>query len=188
VDAFNPEPIVGWDRADERPVECLLGAFMLIRRAALERVGGLDERFFLMYEDADWCKRAGDAGYTLLFWPGARIVHLGGASWKQLPVVTFANSHVSALDYFAKHHPRAVGTVRVLSRAGMALKIALLRAKLAVRPGDGYAAKHLEMARAAAEVLRTGRPMEYGRWHEVGRRAADGGATSASAAAPTPAG
>lgn len=180
LDAFNREPIVGWDRADERPVECLLGAFMLIRRAALERVGGLDERFFMMYEDVDWCKRAGDAGYTLLFWPGARIVHLGGASWKQVPVVTFANSHVSALDYFAKHHPEALGTVRALSRLGMALKAGLLRAKLWVRPRDEYATRHLEMARAAAEVLRTGRPMEYGQWHEVGK----GGRSIA----PTPAG
>ena len=117
-DLFNPEPDVHWDRTDTRSVECLLGAFMLIRRRVLETLGGLDERFFLMYEDADWCRRAVDAGYRLMFWPGAHITHIGGQFWKQEPVVVFANAHLSAMTYFAKHHPRSLGVVRAISRFG----------------------------------------------------------------------
>lgn len=153
---FNPEPIPGWDRSDERPVPCILGAFMLIRREALQRVGGLDEDYFLMYEDTDWCKRAGNAGYEIRYWPGAFITHIGGQSWKQEPIETYANSQVASLLYFRKHHPRAVGTVKLFSRVGMELKIALLRLRLLRKPDDAWTRSHLPMAVAAREALRTG--------------------------------
>lgn len=166
-DLFNPERIPGWDRSDTRPVPCMLGAFMLIRRTAMEKIGTLDERFFLMYEDVDWCKRAVDGGWKLMFWPEARITHLGGSSWKLEPIVVFANSHVSAMAYFRKHHPRAVGVVRAVSLIGMELKIALLRLNLLRRPGDSYTLDHLEMARAARRTLRTGDVLRYGKWTET---------------------
>jgi hypothetical protein len=163
-DLFNHEPDIRWDRSDMRPVECILGAFMLIRRSVLERLGGLDERFFLMYEDVDWCKRARDAGYTILFWPGAYITHIGGSFWKQEPIVTFANSHISAMEYFKKHHPKALRNVHIAHRIGMNVKIALLQLNLLRKPGDEYTVKHLAMARAARETLRTGKGIEYGNW------------------------
>ncbi|MDX1934090.1 MAG: glycosyltransferase family 2 protein [Capsulimonadales bacterium] len=153
---FNPEPDLGWDRRDTRAVECLLGAFMLIRREALQRIGGLDERFFLMYEDVDWCKRARDAGYRLMFWPEAHITHIGGSSWKQEPIVTFANSHLSAMKYMEKHHSRALKSVHYIHGVGMELKIMLLRWNLLRKPGDVYTIRHLAMAKAARHALRTG--------------------------------
>ena len=155
-DLFNPEPIPHWDRQDTRAVEAILGAFMLIRHTALERIGGLDERFFLMYEDMDWCKRASLAGFRILFWPDARITHIGGSSWRQEKVATYANSHISALQYFAKHHSRALPTVRAIVRLGMALKIALLRVNLLRKPGDPYTVEHLAMARAARQAVSDG--------------------------------
>ena len=166
-DWFNREQMVGWDRRDTRQVEGLLGAFMLIRRAAIEQIGVLDERFFLMYEDIDWCKRAQTAGLKCWFWPGAYITHIGGQFWKQEPVVTFANSHLSAMAYFRKHYPRSVGVVQAVSRAGMALKVALLRLNLIRKPGDAYTVSHLQMARAAQEALRTGKAMTYGNWADT---------------------
>ena len=155
-DWLNRETMPRWDRSDARPVECLLGAFMLMRRDALEQIGGLDERFFLMYEEVDWCRRARDAGRTLWFWPGASITHLGGESWKQDPVATFAVTHVSAMQYFEKHHPHAKGIVRLVSRAAMELKIGLLRLSLLRRAGDPLSLRRLEMARAARYALKTG--------------------------------
>lgn len=167
---FNPEPIPGWDRADTRPVEAVLGAFILIRREAWETVGGLDERFFLMYEDMDWCKRVSDAGRKLIFWPEERITHYGGGSWRHEKIATYANSHRSALQYFEKHHPRALPTVRGAAIVGMWLKIGLLRLNLLRKPGDEYTITHLAMAHKAMETL-TGR--ETGRVVEV-RREAEG--------------
>jgi hypothetical protein len=153
-DFFNPEPEISWDRKNERSVECLLGAFMMIRREALEKIGLLDERFFLMYEDIDWCKRAADAGYRLMFLPDVFITHIGGASWRQTPIETYADSHIAAMQYFHKHFPRSAGLVHLTHRGGMWLKICALRLNLARKPGDEYSLKHLAMAQNAAKALR----------------------------------
>jgi GT2 family glycosyltransferase len=163
VDLFNRERFVGWDKRDARPVPAALGAFLLLRSEAVRVLPGglLDENFFLMYEDVDLCKRLGDAGHALWYWPGARIVHLGGQSTRQRPVQTYATSHRSALVYFHKHHLRAVPFVRAALRVGMELKIGLLRLDSLRRPNDEWIARHLAMARAARTALRgspTGAP------------------------------
>ena len=180
VDLFNRERFIGWDKRDARKVPCLHGCFMVIRRTALETVGVLDDRFFLMYEEVDWCKRAGNAGWDLWFWPDEHITHIGGQWTKQEPVIAYANSHVSAMIYFAKHHPRSVWWVRLASRVGMELKILLLRLNALRKPGDAYTTSHLQMALAARTTLRTGRTIRYGEW-----KSALSGAKNAEPAAPT---
>jgi GT2 family glycosyltransferase len=60
--------------------EWVSGACMLIRRDALERIGGMDERFFLYCEDTDVCRRLWDAGLSVRFTPAAVARHVGGAS------------------------------------------------------------------------------------------------------------
>ena len=163
-DLFNPEWLVRWDKSDARPVPCIVGAFMLMRREVVEKLGGLDERFFLMYEDTDYCKRLGDGGYKIWYWPDAHIVHLKGQWTKQQPMIAFANSQVSALIYFRKHHPRSVWWLRIVMRLGMEMKIGLLRLNALRRPNDEYTRSHLEMARAARATLKTGQPIRYGGW------------------------
>jgi hypothetical protein len=61
-------------------VDWISGACMLMRRDALEDVGLLDESFFLYYEETDWCKRAGEAGWEARHLPTVSIVHIGGQS------------------------------------------------------------------------------------------------------------
>ena len=71
------------DRGQYRAVEetgYLTGCCLLATRAAWERVGLLDERYFIYAEDADWCLRARAAGFRLLFVPGARLWHKVSAS------------------------------------------------------------------------------------------------------------
>ncbi len=63
-----------------REVEWVMGACMLVRRDAVEQVGPLDEAFFLFSEETDWCRRFRDAGWKVLFYPGAECVHVGAAS------------------------------------------------------------------------------------------------------------
>jgi N-acetylglucosaminyl-diphospho-decaprenol L-rhamnosyltransferase len=58
-----------------RPVDWVMGAWMLVRRAALERVGPMDARFFLYFEDVDWCYRMWEAGYEVHYFPLATFVH-----------------------------------------------------------------------------------------------------------------
>jgi GT2 family glycosyltransferase len=64
-----------FDHRSERAVDWVLGGCLLVRRAAMERVGPLDERFFLYFEDVDWCTRMWRAGWEVLYFPGARFTH-----------------------------------------------------------------------------------------------------------------
>lgn len=73
-----------WDRAREREVDALSGACLLVRRAALEQVGLLDERFTMYTEEVDWCKRMRARGWRVGFVPGARVVHYGEQSARQV--------------------------------------------------------------------------------------------------------
>ena len=60
-------------------VEAISGSFMLVRRAALDEVGPLDEGYFLHCEDLDWFVRFGRAGWGIYLVPDAEVVHHKGA-------------------------------------------------------------------------------------------------------------
>lgn len=108
-----------WDpRAYERPgePEWLSGACLLVRRDALERIGGMDERFFLYCEDIDLCRRLGGAGYRVGYEPGAIAQHEGGASAPR--TTTHAIYARSRVTYARKHYRRPLVP---LERLGIAL-------------------------------------------------------------------
>ena len=69
-----------WDHDERRTVDWAVGAAWLVRRAALEAVGPLDERFFMYGEDLEWCWRARRAGWSVVFEPAAVVRHVGNAS------------------------------------------------------------------------------------------------------------
>ncbi len=70
---FKPE---GWGPArNTSPALAVTGACMYVTRAVLDRVGLLDERYPMAYEDVDWCLRAWQAGFRVLYFPAARLVH-----------------------------------------------------------------------------------------------------------------
>ncbi len=80
----------------ERPgePEVLSGACLLFRRAALERVGLLDDRLVLNYDDVEWSLRARRHGLRLAYVPAAAVTHLGGAS----RVLDLDSASVATLD------------------------------------------------------------------------------------------
>jgi hypothetical protein len=67
-------------------VEAISGAFMFVRRKAIDEVGPLDDGYFMHCEDLDWCMRFGMAGWKILFVPGATITHAHGVSSAGRPV------------------------------------------------------------------------------------------------------
>jgi hypothetical protein len=69
-----------FDHSSVREVESLQGAALLVRRAATEQVGLFDEAFFMFSEETDWLHRFRAAGWKVLFFPGAEVAHVGGAS------------------------------------------------------------------------------------------------------------
>jgi GT2 family glycosyltransferase len=92
-------------------VDWVSGASMMIRRSAFDAVGGMDEGFFLYWEDADFCVRLRRAGWLTAYHPGAAVTHIGGRSSRasSASVVAF---HRSAYRYIRKHggRPRLVLT------------------------------------------------------------------------------
>lgn len=69
-----------WDHNRERSVPMLSGAALLVKRRAIEEVGGFDERFHMYAEDNDWCLRMTRAGWLLMFQPEAIVFHHGAQS------------------------------------------------------------------------------------------------------------
>lgn len=66
------------DEDETHAVDGVSGSCMLIRRAVIDQVGYLDERFFAYQEDADFCFRARAAGWKIFYVPAAQIIHYGG--------------------------------------------------------------------------------------------------------------
>jgi GT2 family glycosyltransferase len=70
---FKP---AGWGPADQAsPALAVTGACMYVRREVIDRIGLLDERYGMAYEDVDWCLRAWQAGFRVLYFPAAQLVH-----------------------------------------------------------------------------------------------------------------
>ena len=94
-----------WDHASVREVDWLSGAFLLVRRTAIERVGPMDETFFMFNEDVDWCRRMKLAGLGVVYVPDAVVVHHVGASRKKVAAKVIVERHRGMIHYFNKHHP-----------------------------------------------------------------------------------
>ena len=73
-----------WHHDRPRDVDWAVGAAWLMRRQAIDAVGGFDEAFFMYAEDVEWCWRARRAGWTIRFEPGALIRHVGNASGRRV--------------------------------------------------------------------------------------------------------
>jgi GT2 family glycosyltransferase len=91
------------------------GACLLARRADLDAIGGLDERFFMYTEDVDLCTRLRALGRQIIFVPQAEVLHLGGRSRARNPA-TERLRRQSQLTYYEKHLPRWSGLLRVYLR------------------------------------------------------------------------
>jgi N-acetylglucosaminyl-diphospho-decaprenol L-rhamnosyltransferase len=78
--ALNAFYGAGFDHTSEREVEWLMGACLLVRRTAYDEVGPFDERYFMFSEEVDWMRRASERGWSVVFTPEARCVHVGGAA------------------------------------------------------------------------------------------------------------
>ena len=69
-------------------VEAVVGAAMLIPKEAINKVGFFDEKYFMYFEDLDWCRRASKVGLKIYYCPKAKFLHEHGASGKEIPQKT----------------------------------------------------------------------------------------------------
>lgn len=67
--------MMDWDHADTRPVDWVQGSCMIVRQSASDKVGLMDERYFLYSEDTDWCRRFWRAGFEVWYLAAVEIIH-----------------------------------------------------------------------------------------------------------------
>ncbi|UYZ60990.1 glycosyltransferase family 2 protein [Hymenobacter latericus] len=116
------------DQDQTHEIEVLSGAFMLMRKAALEQVGLLDEDYFMYGEDIDLSYRLTQGGWKNYYYPGTRIIHYKGESTKRTSV-NYVFVFYRAMVIFAQKHfaPKQAGAFSLLInfaiwlRAGVAL-------------------------------------------------------------------
>jgi GT2 family glycosyltransferase len=85
-------------------VDVVVGCFSFIRRETFEAVGLLDEGLFMYGDDVDWCRRSWNAGWQVMFYPGARAIHDRGKTTAPYPVRFALAQQRSVLHYWDKHH------------------------------------------------------------------------------------
>ncbi len=84
-------------------IDQVMGAALMIKKSIIEKVGIMDERFFMYYEEVDLCYRIKQAGWRIIFKPEAVITHLGGGSSGQIPVSKRIMAMTSLIKFFKKH-------------------------------------------------------------------------------------
>jgi GT2 family glycosyltransferase len=125
-----------WDHSRVRPVDWVMGAAMMVRRAAIDHVGGFDERHFMYGEDLDWCWRIRRAGWEIAYEPAASVIHLGGQSSAQ---------QFGGVEEWVKHEayyrfcqewlgPGHTGCLRAINFAGALLRLGVYSFRRVCRP------------------------------------------------------
>lgn len=126
IPRFNQYQL-GYLSPDEAyPVDCLVGAFMLVRRETVEQVGVLDEDFFMYGEDIDWCYRIKQAGWEVFYYPLTTIVHHKRASSRRKPLKITYEFHRAMVLFHRKHYKNKYNAlVNGLVYAGIGIKLAM---------------------------------------------------------------
>lgn len=115
-------------------VDWVVGAALLVRREAYAQVGRLDEEFFMYSEELDWCKRIKAAGWQVVYFPEARIIHHEARSSAQVPAATHIRFNTSKVHYFRKYHGAlAAELLRGWLLAGFTVQLLLEWSKGVVR-------------------------------------------------------
>lgn len=93
-----------WAMDDAREVDVVMGACMLLRREAIDQVGGFDTGFFMYSEEVDLCYRLKQAGWQVHYTPDATVTHIWGGSSRKVPRETFLRLYASRVRFFRKHY------------------------------------------------------------------------------------
>ena len=127
------------DLGDDDPgeVDAVNGAYMLVRREAVEEVGLLDEGYWLYMEDLDWCKRFWDGGWKVFYEPRGVALHVkGGSSGKRRGIKQEVAFHRGMGRFYRQHeskrHPFLVNLAVYLG-VGAKLAVSLLITRAATK-------------------------------------------------------
>lgn len=109
------------------PVEALIGAVMMLRRKALDEVGGFDEDYFFFLEETDLAVRMRSAGWKVIHEPRAIAVHLQGATAKTYQSAARIEFYRSRYVFFEKHYgPRSTALLKIVLSTNLLLNVLFL--------------------------------------------------------------
>ena len=134
-----------------RPVPWVTGGCLLVRRDCFDQLGGLDEGFFLYYEDADFCRRAVAAGWAVVFDPAVEVTHHSPLHARAVPAALRVITRHALLTYARKHWPRWQAAVL---GGLMRLEAGLRRTWATVRGNADAARCYGELRRLVGDVSR----------------------------------
>ncbi|WP_435922655.1 glycosyltransferase family 2 protein [Paenibacillus sp. DYY-L-2] len=135
---FNQYQLGYKDPNETYPIDCLVGAFMLVRQETIRQVGRLDETFFMYGEDIDWCYRIKQAGWGIHYHPATYIVHYKGASSRRKPFKIIYEFHRAMWVFHRKHYKRKYSWItNAAVYCGIALKFTISLAKNKLLPRGG---------------------------------------------------
>jgi len=136
-----------WDHSYPKGIGWVVGAYFLIRSSMIDDIGYLDERYFLYSEEIDYCKSARKARWDVVFYPHARVIHLGGQSASKTTMKM--SDKGSQLVYHRlksefRYYRKWFGIPGVLLSSGMELSwksLVLAKNMLSIKPSAKYKRK-----------------------------------------------
>lgn len=103
-------------------VDWVSGACLLFRRSVLDKIGALDERFFMYSEDVDYCYRVWEGGWKVVYLPFARVYHLIGQDTKKVRFKLTVERHKSMYKFYKKHYSRSLMFMDIATGATITLR------------------------------------------------------------------
>lgn len=108
------------DPDETHAVDSVVGAFMLLRTAAIQQAGILDEAFFMYGEDLDWAYRVKQRGWQVIYYPAVTVLHLKGQSSRQARARTTREFYRAMLIFYRKHYaPQTKPLIHYLVLSGI---------------------------------------------------------------------
>jgi len=117
LEKLAPRKLLRHYYAQEQPddviqdVDWITGAAMLARREVVAQVGGMDAGFFMYSEELDWCRRIREAGWRVVYFPEARIIHHEGKSSEQVVPARHIYFQSSKVRYTRKYHGNGIAEI-----------------------------------------------------------------------------
>jgi hypothetical protein len=123
-DVLNSYYGANFDYDKEQYVDTVSGACFVIKREVIDKIGLLDEKFFLYFEEIEWCYRTVKMGYKILYEPSATITHLGGKSSAKKRRRSIEAYYESQLYFFRKHYgSRVAAALYIINILGFTFRI-----------------------------------------------------------------
>jgi GT2 family glycosyltransferase len=119
-----PKKYPGKERDFAAPVEVesIIGAFMAVRKEAMDEVGMLDESYFFFFEETDWCLRMKKKGWKVVHHPGSKVYHLQGQTVKKINIRARIEYWKSRYLFFKKNYG---GTIFAALLVGLMMKLSV---------------------------------------------------------------